>query len=381
MRADVGAHVVDHAIPQPQDGPVGTNGELHLVLLLARMIRGQEVLLTVLNPLHRATQPHGQQRDQEVLGVELTAHAETAAHIRLDEVDPVFGKVQQVGQDRAVEVRDLCWTPHRQEAAAGLEVGNQPARLQRHAAVALDHEPFTQHQVRCGKRGIDVTDRHCELGGHVCPNRLVEQRSAGFQRLPAIHNSGQRLVVHRDELGGVLGCVAATRDNHRDRLSDVAHLVAGQRVLQKPLQLLEGRETHRDRLCQRRHIREGHHGGDAGRAARSLGMDACDARMGVRTAHDHGVQHAGEHHIGHVAPATGEQAQILLPLEASANMADRDIPHGLGRLTWLPGARLPGQAGRLCRHQDCSALSGTACGCALLRSVSAAAITAATMFW
>ena len=53
--------------------------------LLARVVRGHEVLGAILDPLHGAAEPLRRERDQDVLGIELAAHAEAAADVDLDE--------------------------------------------------------------------------------------------------------------------------------------------------------------------------------------------------------------------------------------------------------------------------------------------------------
>ena len=57
---------------------------------------------------------------------------------------------------------------------------------------------------------------------------LVDERVVALRR-DVVDDRLQRLVVDVDQLGRVLGEVAALGDDQRDRVADEAHLVVGQR--------------------------------------------------------------------------------------------------------------------------------------------------------
>ena len=82
-----------------------------VVILLPRVVGRHQVLAAVLDPLHRTAQAHRRPRHHEVLGIELAAYAEAAAHLELDEVDQVLGMAEQVGENPSVEVRHLRHAP------------------------------------------------------------------------------------------------------------------------------------------------------------------------------------------------------------------------------------------------------------------------------
>ena len=84
-RAHVGADVgVDHRA-HAQDAAVGGEAHLDLVGDLARVVGRHEVLAPALDPLDRPAELHGGERHQDVLGIELAAHAEAAADVDLGE--------------------------------------------------------------------------------------------------------------------------------------------------------------------------------------------------------------------------------------------------------------------------------------------------------
>jgi hypothetical protein len=54
------------------------------------------------------------------------------------------------------------------------------------------------------------------------------ERRAGRDRIEAVGNRRQDIVVDLDETRRILGYVAAVRDNHRDRLADIAGFILRQ---------------------------------------------------------------------------------------------------------------------------------------------------------
>ena len=77
------------------------------------------------------------ERDQEILGIELAAHAEAAADIELDHVDGGLGDAQHGRQRAAVEEQDLGRAEHREPAFRRVPFGDQAARLQRQSGQAV----------------------------------------------------------------------------------------------------------------------------------------------------------------------------------------------------------------------------------------------------
>src|SRR3989454_12541889 len=95
---------------------------LRFAPLLASVVRGHQVLAAVLDPLNGPAEPPRRPRDQEVLRVELAAHAEAAAHLQLGELDEVLGIVEEIGQDPPVEVGNLGYAPEAQHPRARIEL-------------------------------------------------------------------------------------------------------------------------------------------------------------------------------------------------------------------------------------------------------------------
>ena len=62
-----------------------------------------------------------------------------------------------------------------------------------------------------------------------------------------------------------------------------------------------------------------HHPGHAGTLERARGIDPENSRVGVRAAHDRGVQHAGQRYVADVAPTALDEPRVFLAEEPVAD--------------------------------------------------------------
>ena len=89
------------------------------------------MLCAILDPLHRTTKGEGEERDEDVLRVDLTPHTEPSADVDLDQAHGLWIETEQGGRDLAVEVLHLRRAPDREAARLGIVLGDETARLQR----------------------------------------------------------------------------------------------------------------------------------------------------------------------------------------------------------------------------------------------------------
>ena len=128
----------------------------------------------------------------------------------------------------------------------------------------------------------------------------------------------QRLVLDADALRGILGHVAVAGDDHRDRLADVAHLVARERVLRAAGDDRLVRDDQRQRLGEAAvEVVERVDGVDALDVERARYVDVADARMRVLRAQEGGVSGVRREVVG-VAAVAGQQPLVLPALDALA---------------------------------------------------------------
>jgi hypothetical protein len=85
------------------------------------------------------------------------------------------------------------------------------------------------------------------VAGDIARHVVVHEVLCGARRVHADHG-GQRLVVHHDPLGRVLGEVPILRDHHDDRLARVVDVVGGQRVTGPAVAQRRVRNQQRQRL-------------------------------------------------------------------------------------------------------------------------------------
>ena len=235
---------------------------------------------------------------------------------------------------KAVDVRPLG------RDVGGQTVGVVPqaeraARLHRRDAAAVTAETFADDDVGGIERFLHlgivlrlVFRRRAPGKGHledqVVVPALMDDRRARLQRRLGIADVGQLLVVDFDRFGGVLGHVLVARDDGGERIAVEAHLAHRERPVGRVL----GRHVgHHHRLRQGRDLifdvvaRD--HRDDARHGLRLAGVDTLDPGVGHLAAHEHQVHHARHHDVADIAPATGEQPLIFLPIELGAEPAVR----------------------------------------------------------
>src|SRR5262249_21385239 len=116
-RADICADVRVDESAQPEDASVAVEAHLDPVLDLARVIGGEQALAAALDPLDGPAQLQGGERYQDVLRVELAAHAEASAHVHLGEPERAKGNPEDGSEDAAIDV-DALRRPDQVELAA-----------------------------------------------------------------------------------------------------------------------------------------------------------------------------------------------------------------------------------------------------------------------
>ena len=139
---------------------------------------------------------------------------------------------------------------------------------------------------------------------------------------------GEVFDVGEDQIGRVLGKVGILGKDHRHRLADIAHLGGREH------RLAVGPEAGHADLAEvdRRDVGDVgrvHTRDHAGQRQRLRRVDAEDAAMGHRRAHDAHVELAGKADVGGEAALSGEERPVLEPPDRAAD--DAPSPHLFGR--------------------------------------------------
>ena len=258
VSANVCPHVAVDRGSQAQQRSVALGCDLHFAQHLAGVVGRGQMLHPVFHPLHRKPQLERREGDQEVFGVELAAHPEAAAHVRLDEVDALFLDLQVAGQYRSVGVGDFGRPPDPHLPVPGVVARYEAPCLHWVGGVPVGAELLPADVVGIAEGCLNVADADFGGAGQIGAVGRMHDHRIG-QRLGNVGYRRKRLVVHQDEVDGVLGQVAAPGDHHRHRLSGVAHGVGGQRRLQVLVQPRQGKHAHGDGLGQIGDIGVGEH--------------------------------------------------------------------------------------------------------------------------
>ena len=152
--------VVDQRAPDPEHPPLGIERHLHVPELVAFLGGGGEMLAAILDPLDRAADDPGGERDHGLLGVEDEFGPEPAADIGSDHAQPVLGATQQVGKHRVRAMRHLGAAPDREPAVIGIETGEHPPALDRVSQPLVLVHRGADDMARLGEGPIAVAIGH-----------------------------------------------------------------------------------------------------------------------------------------------------------------------------------------------------------------------------
>ena len=151
----------------------------------------------------------------------------------------------------------------------------------------------------------------------------MDERRTRRERSLRVDDGLERIVLHDDQLDGVLGRVPALGDHGRDRFPNVAYLAERQA---RPLTLLEdggwkdlGTEGQPHPLQRTRHVLAREHTTHARQAERCARIDLADPGVRMRASHEGDVQRAGQADVVDVGRSAAKKARILYPPNGSAD--------------------------------------------------------------
>jgi hypothetical protein len=264
-------------------------------------VQGHELLRAVEHRLHRPPRL-ARERGDQCFEPEERLRPERAAHRRSDHADVLLGHAERERHVGAQVERRL--RPRDEDEPAVLPRGQRGVRLHRRVRRARRAELSLHDHVGVHEAGGDVAVADPEAMAHVragqrahadrdrLAGRLrgggVQQRRPGRDRRHRVEHRGQLRVVDLDRPGRgerhrARGC--------RDGRDDVAHVAGDVGEHELVARLAAVRPQVRDVLRKERHAAGGHGGG----------VDAIDARVGVRRAHERRMPHPGQLRVQRVA--------------------------------------------------------------------------------
>ena len=312
----VRSRVVDEDVPHAQDPAVARDRDLRLVQLSPLLGGGEEVLVPVLDPLHGPSQLDRGPGDEDLLRVEHDLRAETAAHEGGDEPHLRLRQAERRGDDVAHRNGGLRRVPHLKPVGPRIPLGHDGPVLDRAPDSPVIGEASLQDEIGPGAGGGVVPLRLPDVRGEVRREVVVDPRRALIERPPEVHHGVERFDVRFNELGRVLGHVAALGDDHGQRLALMPDPLAdeGQRRAGVEHQPFERRRwhEHRARPEERAEIGGREDGVDPGVRPRALHVEPAQPAGRQVAAHEGDVQRAGRLNVLDELGAAGQEARVLV---------------------------------------------------------------------
>ncbi len=281
------------------------------------MSRGLVVLAACFGPLHRTSEPHRAEDRDELTRILGHLASEPSSYFRGNHAQPILGNP---GDDRPYEPGNmgiLRCVPERQLAGGLHELCNRGARLDRCRDQALLDDPLFDDDLCRLECGVDVATGNDPVERLVLWNVWMNLRRPVQGGLLRIDDRWQRLVIHVDEIEGVVRLVTRFRHRHRDRIANVADDLLGNRQVLADLQVrVRHQPAAGDRLQVPVDVLPGEHADDAWGSFRARGVDPFDARMRVRAAEDGRVHHAGQRDVVGVLRTARNQTRIFASADA-----------------------------------------------------------------
>ena len=200
----------------------------------------------------------------------------------------------------------------------------------RHVGLPVLAKGVADDAVSARERGVDVTVRERLVVEHVRVDLVEQRRSVGVERLLDRDDRIENAPIDHDEVGRVLGPRPRLGHDDRQRIADEPGPVVGQRPERRPQQL--GRRAQLHLADVRAQVPTGQHRDDAGRPTGLGRVDGDDVGVRLGAAHERGVQHAGQVHVGDVASLAGEDPVVLDAADAATDESAHDNARpGAGR--------------------------------------------------
>ncbi len=337
---------MDEVIAQRQDSAGLVESHLDVVNLAAFLVGRDEMLAPVLHPLHRAPERDRGVRDEDLLGIEEhDLRPEAATDVGGHDFHGELGQSEESSEAVLDGQGRLRRIPDAQDAPPGVPLGHDAAGLDRAPAAPFDREPLAQDARGACQRGLRVADRLSEARRPIVRHVGVHPRRAARERGRQVGHDRQGLVLHLDERHRVLGDVTTVRDDEGHHLTDVAHLVYGERALGAAVRQGRVRDQQRRRLIQLAELGGRQHEMDAGHAPGGGRVDPRDPCVSVRAPERCGVESARRVHVVHEAAEPLQKSRVLVARNARPDAArGHRLRRGAGSSRRRP--RAPGRAPR-----------------------------------
>ncbi len=246
---------MDQVAADAQHLGVGADRDVDRPVLVALLRGVGEMLAPVLDPFDRTLEQLRRRHHGDVFRIDAELRTKAAADFRRDDAQLRLVHVEQRGDRLEQVVGLLGGRPGRDAFGAAVVFGDDAAPFDRMAGAAVLPEIGMEHMRGLGEGGVGIAEIHLVGGDGVGVELAPHRRRAGRDRLAAVRDRGQQVVVDVDQRGGVLGDVAAVGDDDGDRLAHIGHLAVGEREAPHAVERRAG-------IGVPHHAALGHHGGE-----------------------------------------------------------------------------------------------------------------------
>ena len=283
------------------------------------------MLDAVLDPFDRAAGDARGERHENDIGKHRKLYAETAAGIRRN-AQAQFrpGNAQRARHHRMHGERPLEIRQHVVAALRRIVLRDHDVAFDRRKREARKLDRRGDAAIGARERGLGIAVGKIAHRDFVGLGLRMQQRRRTFAGGERIDHRFERLIVDRDQFGGVLGDIAAFRHHQRHRFADIAHAldrqapIAGSAIFTTDRNGSESFRTSSPVMTAQTPVMR----------QRARHIDADDFGMRVRRADDVGVQCPDrDRKIVGIAAAARQQRRVLLAQDGLAELSRHDFVH------------------------------------------------------
>src|SRR5262249_45360347 len=143
-------------VVEAQNDAALVNGGAHSMDRASRLVGRDQMLVAVLDPLDRPTEPQRRRAGPNVFGIEFAANAEAAADLTFVQVNAMERQSEHRGERLAVVMWHLGSAVQSKDAALRFRHGNRPSGFERHAAVPADDQLQRDLRMRLRKGSVEI---------------------------------------------------------------------------------------------------------------------------------------------------------------------------------------------------------------------------------
>src|SRR5215831_13624903 len=138
MRSDIAPLVMQKVVIDAEQTALGVNRRTNAMPLLARVIGRHQVLAAIFQPLDRSSEAHRRDKNEYILRIDLSAHAEAAADMSFVKMKRGRAAAEHAGKRLPIFVRHLSGAMQLEYIARSVITTDSTARFEGDAGMTAD---------------------------------------------------------------------------------------------------------------------------------------------------------------------------------------------------------------------------------------------------